>query len=330
MSNSTGSISAYMAEREAIERQWNQAKERARVAELVADWTGEPVAPRNYGYADYKQAMAACEARHWIFRGFDPRMGHDLTTAPRIWRWIVHRVETIEHMLELEAHQDSGWGVENPQPYWNTLTTFYGISWTLLAGHLAPEPPWASMSESESRAKLQSIARDLQEADFSLGGESSIADPIADQMEIGLLRYILKKERDEFERTLQERGEQVAADAAAVLRAATNVLEGVAQDKLLPKVHQIRKREVGVGKTVAPAKTGTRALAAAYELVSAGKPVSVKAACERAGVDRKNIGKRWPEIVAAIAKLGQTDRLPHRATIDRRTGTIDGVVEIGE
>lgn len=92
------------------------------------------------------------------------------------------------------------------------------------------------------------------------------------------------------------------------------------------------------GKTSAPPASGTEAepqrdalnpaalaIAGAYELKTSGKPVSLKAACERAGVDRKNIQKRHPEVAKAIRAMSEPDRTIRPGTRDRRTGTADGV-----
>jgi hypothetical protein len=70
---------------------------------------------------------------------------------------------------------------------------------------------------------------------------------------------------------------------------------------------------------------GSRALAAAYELRKEGTPVSLKAACERAGVDRKNVAKRFPDEAKIISRLSVPERTPRRGTRDRRTGHIDGI-----
>jgi hypothetical protein len=72
---------------------------------------------------------------------------------------------------------------------------------------------------------------------------------------------------------------------------------------------------------------GSRALTAALDLKKEGLPVSVKAACERAGVDRKNVTRRYPPIAKAIREMASPDRTPRGATWDRRTGRLDAVDE---
>ena len=47
---------------------------------------------------------------------------------------------------------------------------------------------------------------------------------------------------------------------------------------------------------------GTKAVGAAYQLQKEGKPISLSAACAKAGVDRKNVGRRYPEAVKAIMR----------------------------
>ncbi|WZO99350.1 hypothetical protein EP7_000950 [Isosphaeraceae bacterium EP7] len=77
-------------------------------------------------------------------------------------------------------------------------------------------------------------------------------------------------------------------------------------------------------------KAVAKAVAAAYELLAEDKPLSVNAACKRAGVDRKNFVKRYPKEAALIRAMAAPDKnLPH-ATRDWRTGnweTIDDDTE---
>jgi hypothetical protein len=64
-------------------------------------------------------------------------------------------------------------------------------------------------------------------------------------------------------------------------------------------------------------------VAAAYALRRAGKPVSVRAVCLAAGVDRKNLTDRYPHVVRLIEQLAQPDRTPPKGLIDRRTEKLD-------
>jgi len=66
-----------------------------------------------------------------------------------------------------------------------------------------------------------------------------------------------------------------------------------------------------------------KAMAAAYALNREGKPVSVRAACKRARVDRKNLVDNYPETVALIEALAKPDRALRRGIRDRRTGDVD-------
>ncbi len=79
----------------------------------------------------------------------------------------------------------------------------------------------------------------------------------------------------------------------------------------------------------APAKLTppARAVAAAYDLQREGKPISLKAACERAGVDRKNLRELHPEAARTIAALAAPDRTPRRAIRDPRTRNLDALDE---
>ena len=75
---------------------------------------------------------------------------------------------------------------------------------------------------------------------------------------------------------------------------------------------------------------GVKAVAAAYQLKKSRRPVSLKAACELAGVDRKNVSALYPGEVKLILSLSAPDRAARRGTIDRRTGNIEAVDEDDE
>src|SRR5208337_793464 len=83
-------------------------------------------------------------------------------------------------------------------------------------------------------------------------------------------------------------------------------------------------REIGAPTELTPP---ARAVAAAYDLQREGKPISLKAACKRAGVDRANLRKLYPEAARIIAGLAAPDGKPPRAIHDRRTGNIDALDE---
>lgn len=70
---------------------------------------------------------------------------------------------------------------------------------------------------------------------------------------------------------------------------------------------------------------GARALAAAYELQKEGKPISLRRACERAGVDRVHLRKKYPDAAEAIQRMAMPDRTLRRSARDKRTGNIDAV-----
>ena len=70
-----------------------------------------------------------------------------------------------------------------------------------------------------------------------------------------------------------------------------------------------------------------RALAAAYDLQREGKPISLKAACERSRVDRKHLRDRYPETVVMIRRMALMSRLPRTGMVDRRTGNLDALDE---
>lgn len=68
-----------------------------------------------------------------------------------------------------------------------------------------------------------------------------------------------------------------------------------------------------------------RAVGAAYDLKREGRPVTVKAAAERARVDRSHLIRRYPEAVKLIKALGTPDGRIRRGSRDRRTGMIEAV-----
>ena len=68
-----------------------------------------------------------------------------------------------------------------------------------------------------------------------------------------------------------------------------------------------------------------RAVAAAYALLKAGKPVTIRSVCKAAGVDRKNLTAKHPETIKLIEQLGEPDRKPPSGKHDRRTGNLDAL-----
>ena len=73
-----------------------------------------------------------------------------------------------------------------------------------------------------------------------------------------------------------------------------------------------------------------RAVAAAYDLLKEGKPVSLRAACERAGVDRAHLRTKYPDAIETIRRISAPNRTPRRGVRDRRNGTIDAVDDDSE
>ena len=72
---------------------------------------------------------------------------------------------------------------------------------------------------------------------------------------------------------------------------------------------------------------GVKAVAAAYALKKENQRVSLKAACERAGVCRKNVKDNYPDEAGIIRAMATPDRSVRRGTIDRRTGVMDSIDE---
>ena len=66
-------------------------------------------------------------------------------------------------------------------------------------------------------------------------------------------------------------------------------------------------------------------MAAAYELQKERKPISLRAACDRAGVDRANLRENYPEAAEAVRRMKTPDRKLRRGVRNRRTGDIDAV-----
>jgi hypothetical protein len=96
-------------------------------------------------------------------------------------------------------------------------------------------------------------------------------------------------------------------------------------DALLRLAQSKAASPAALGRTPRPTlDPAGRAVGAAYALQRAGKPVSVRAACKDAGVDRNNLAVRHPEIVQLLEKMAKADRSPPTKATDRRTGNLDG------
>jgi hypothetical protein len=78
--------------------------------------------------------------------------------------------------------------------------------------------------------------------------------------------------------------------------------------------------EAGPQEVVGPAG---RAVGAAYELRDAGRPISIRSVCRKAGVDRNNLTEKYPEVVKLIEQLAEPDRTPPRGSTDRRTPNLE-------
>lgn len=87
------------------------------------------------------------------------------------------------------------------------------------------------------------------------------------------------------------------------------------------KTSPATKKDAAKSEAMSPA---ARALAAAVELQLAGKPVSIRAACERAGVDRTNLRKLHPDVVQLLERMSDPDLSPRRGYRDSRSGSVDG------
>jgi hypothetical protein len=68
-----------------------------------------------------------------------------------------------------------------------------------------------------------------------------------------------------------------------------------------------------------------RAYAAVAQLLREGKTLSLKAICQRAGVDRANLRNGYPEVWNALADQCRPDRPPRRGVRDKRTGRIEAM-----
>jgi hypothetical protein len=70
---------------------------------------------------------------------------------------------------------------------------------------------------------------------------------------------------------------------------------------------------------------GSKAMAAALQLKTERRPISIRAVCRLAVVDRTNLADQYPEVVKVIKKMAETDRTPRNGLRDRRTGNPDGI-----
>ncbi len=85
----------------------------------------------------------------------------------------------------------------------------------------------------------------------------------------------------------------------------------------------------GIKTTEAPAElsgmsltAGGKAIAAAYELLSEGKPVNIAAAAKRAAVNRSHV-YAYPEAIQVIKELAAPNRRPPRGRKDRTTRNME-------
>jgi hypothetical protein len=124
---------------------------------------------------------------------------------------------------------------------------------------------------------------------------------------------------------LDPRGRQVLADNRDRIRSA---VEAFRRCRATPKASSAPPvPDTMVKQPETNLTPGNKAIAAALDLKREGLPVSLKAACERAGVDRANIRRRYPDAVKAIRALSVPDGVIPRATRDSRTGDFDVVDE---
>ena len=76
-------------------------------------------------------------------------------------------------------------------------------------------------------------------------------------------------------------------------------------------------------KSRSPGDPAARAVAAAYARQKGGEPISIRAVCRDARIDRNNLAKNHPETVRLIEQLAEPDRAPARGTIDCRSRNLD-------
>ena len=93
------------------------------------------------------------------------------------------------------------------------------------------------------------------------------------------------------------------------------------------RTRQPKGKQAHEGSAETTVTPGSRALAAAYQLLREGKRVSVKAAAKLAKVDRSHLIKKYPEVVAAIKQLATPDQASLRGKKDGRTGSIEAWVD---
>jgi hypothetical protein len=72
-----------------------------------------------------------------------------------------------------------------------------------------------------------------------------------------------------------------------------------------------------------PGDPAARAIGAAIVLLKEGSPISLRAACKKAGVDRKHLSDKYPDAVESIKKLGAPNGVPPKGAVDRRTGNLE-------
>src|SRR5262249_22244184 len=88
-----------------------------------------------------------------------------------------------------------------------------------------------------------------------------------------------------------------------------------------------KTRQASGPQPLSDSKPPARVIAAVYQLKLEGRPISLRAACERAGVDRKHLRARYPETAIMIQQLAKATRTPRRGKRDARTGALHAVDE---
>ncbi len=169
--------------------------------------------------------------------------------------------------------------------------------------------------------------RDKPMSEHSNGqhADGSMTDPLSTQEKyIAALKdyfesaqaYIFALEQLELFRERMEAVDSVLNAANQRVEAAYAAIVAWYRDRL-------DQNEASVPDLSVPA----RALGAAFDLQREGKPVSVRAACKRGGVDRKHLRERHPEVASIIENMPLAGPRPDPGFRDRRTMGIEAAID---
>jgi hypothetical protein len=290
-------------------------------------------------------ARDAIGGESWVVDGWSWEVACGLTIAQGLveslavrWGW-THQLLPREERSALVARRKKRFEDEVERPYFQAANALRG-EWKdrhVRYDDIADEGARRGYGATTSPYQARILWPQLDEAyHHTLRLGSVVPEPDAEVVSmLGKAYDFLKPQVEEAERDLSPRAQ--AASSQAVVETATSAVmptgSSPAEERgKTPLPDHARDRDVDSdrdearGRRASQLRPPSLAVAAAYELKNERLPVSVHAACRRAGIDYKHLRERYPEVVALIDRLARADRDPpppkHR---DRRSDNLDGI-----